>query len=959
MRLGTRPLGLSMAFLLAALPGPGAPAQAINPGTKKIDEGIQRLIDQLKNPRESVRSRQDAAWMLGQIGGAAVDAIPALTAALDEDKDPEVRRAAVVAVRQIGPGPEHRAQLMRMLKDDENWKEKPAWQLPRAIVDSLVQFDPRPKEEELGAEIVRLLREGDADARKSAADALREIGAGAKQATDLIAHLDRRGDRSPEGDRALASVIYALRVIAPTEDVATKAIPKLKALLVSEQSHEVLRSVADALTQYAFHPDEDTALCLKPLLRHPVPEVRLSAADAMARLGDKARVAIEDLVALSKRRDAEPGRRDPGAGPRRSAVTALGRIVRSEEGKLIEHALRDGDWQVRLAAVDAMQHLLPADPLIVDGIALRLHDPSWEVRRSAAETLERLGDRAWGAVFPLVSVLDDIAPQVREAGAIALGEIKPHAVAVIAETNKTLARHGGEGKGATPGEGEAAGDEIYQSLLRDLRAKGLGTDGFRLAAGPDDGNAEAAGRRGPEGAGNKEREHARRKIVEVLVDEMLKALSQPYPLVKEGAQDALRAMGPLAVPHLIDVLGRGGTAEVRASIIRAVGGMRINPADESGVEIALPRLAEIACGAEGDQVTEAARASVVQIADDLVDYTPADPGRLDRAARKAEEAQRLAEHPAYHPSDVTKNVRSRMGSLAVFLRGKIEPNWLRHAAEELYGATTEFVGNLAKYSYMFIISAIVILLPLLWAVWLCDPLRRIRHSEWLRTNVPFGIKVPGLDVRIGDFVRAISLVWLGDRSDSALDAWADQYAGRVEGVFEGWQVGTTAGPRVDEERLAHEFDKEKTCLLIEARDAPGQRASIRQVALWALSRGRGARGARRMIPVLVDVPEADDVKGRRGFIELVRGQLQALTEAADAPSAELVEILLKRRRILVMISCCGGMVAAIKHLVDQADFPANALAIVARPDGDQPSAPDDGTALPMKNFHHEIALSVT
>ena len=108
---------------------------------------------------------------------------------------------------------------------------------------------------------------------------------------------------------------------------------------------------------------------------------------------------------------------------RRSAIIALGRIVPSEESGRLEHGLDDDDWQVRLAAVNALQQLLPNNPWIVNRIACLLGDPKWEVRQSVAQTLERFGDTASVAVFPLISALDDDAPQVREAAAIALGEI--------------------------------------------------------------------------------------------------------------------------------------------------------------------------------------------------------------------------------------------------------------------------------------------------------------------------------------------------------------------------------------------------------------------------------------------------------------------------------------------------------------------------------------------------------
>ena len=68
----------------------------VGPGAK---DAVPALIDALKDKESGVRG--SACFALGEIGPAASAAIPALSRVVTQDEDPEVRRAAALAIGKI------------------------------------------------------------------------------------------------------------------------------------------------------------------------------------------------------------------------------------------------------------------------------------------------------------------------------------------------------------------------------------------------------------------------------------------------------------------------------------------------------------------------------------------------------------------------------------------------------------------------------------------------------------------------------------------------------------------------------------------------------------------------------------------------------------------------------------------------------------------------------------------
>jgi hypothetical protein len=88
-----------------------------------------------------------------------------------------------------------------------------------------------------------------------------------------------------------------------------------------------------------------------------------------------------------------------------------------------------------------------------------------------------------------------------------------------------------------------------------------------------------------------------------------------------------------------------------------------------------------------------------------------------------------------------------------------------------------------------------------------------------------------------------------------------------------------------------------------------------------------------MLPVLIESELNMKVaEGKQPFIEAIRGQLQDLTDTAEPIYAELLEQLLKQRRILVIVDHFSEMSEETQTAIrpEMPDFPVNALLVTSR-----------------------------
>jgi HEAT repeat protein len=186
--------------------------------------GLLALLRRSDNP--AVRAK--AAELLGELGPSAMEAVPALTAALDGDPDARVRRWAAISLILLGTNAE--AALTLVLVHLGNGE----FEVRRSLVRALARIG-----EPLVGRLTSLLGSPFASARTAAVAALTEIGRPAARAVPAMVAAAERGD-----DEFRALVAFALGEMGPLGTVGPLAECAPAFLLAAARSR--VRSLRDA-----------------------------------------------------------------------------------------------------------------------------------------------------------------------------------------------------------------------------------------------------------------------------------------------------------------------------------------------------------------------------------------------------------------------------------------------------------------------------------------------------------------------------------------------------------------------------------------------------------------------------------------------------------------------------------------------------------------------------------------
>ena len=164
---------LPLAFLLVLLfvslaescSAQGQPQDEKQKDTAYQGKTVSQWIEVLKD--KDVRVRNAAAFVLGQIGPAAKDAVPALSEAL-KDKEGYVRRAAVSALGRIGPAAKDAVPALMVALKHKNRRVR------SYAANALGQIGPAAK---AAGPALKAMSENDTNfhARTTAANALKQI----------------------------------------------------------------------------------------------------------------------------------------------------------------------------------------------------------------------------------------------------------------------------------------------------------------------------------------------------------------------------------------------------------------------------------------------------------------------------------------------------------------------------------------------------------------------------------------------------------------------------------------------------------------------------------------------------------------------------------------------------------------------------------------------------------------
>ncbi|WP_199245211.1 HEAT repeat domain-containing protein [[Phormidium] sp. ETS-05] len=926
-------------------------AQAQTPPPPNTTE-INRLLDRVKTADEfTYESTIDAIVKQGEA------AIPALIKSLESDNS-QLRRAAVQALQRIGtPATPALLDALKSPKPQVRWSAATAlggyYYREEKVIEALVKLfkdpDARVRRSAFASVanialmsrsssssslkaavpdlITALKQDKDDDVRRSAAEALGRMGAEAKAAVpDLITALKDKddgvrrsaaealGDIGAEAKAAVPDLITALKdkddgvrrsaaeALGDIGAEAKAAVPDLITALKQDKDDGVRRYAALTLERIgaeakAAVPDLITALKDKDA------QVRSSAASALERIGAEAKASVPDLITALKDKDAQV--RGSAAG----ALANMGAEAKASVPDLIT-ALKDKDAQVRSRAAGALVNMSAEAKAAVPDLITALKDKDADVRHYAAWALGNIGAEAKAAVPDLITALKDKDADVRHYAAYALGNIGAEAKAAVPELitalkqdkNDDVRGNAASALGRIGAEAKAAVPELITALKQDKN------DDVRGNA------ASALGRIGAE--------------AKAAVPDLITALKQDKnDDVRGNAASALGRIGAeakAAVPDLITALKQDKNDWLRRSAASALGSMGAE------AKAAVPELVTLL---KDDEVRYSAASALARIALSL-----------------SEKAKDLStEELSQVISHLEAGLKVLENSEKEFDKNDIAT--IRLSLDKLKQQQNALLLKLIrKYPWLLGVAAYLVFFPSLWGLlfWV-RPLWLLKVNDSLKT-FDFVLGGGSLWGGVPVSLRALLFVRFFCYQPRVLDAWVAAHIRTVRREFDKIETvkqRATYVPvavEVEEERLtelsrekvAAIFQQQHICLLIWGEGGSGKTSIACQLAQWGMHPNPQQRlTPHLMIPILIEEELEGKITSEKDiFLAAIRGQLRTLTDGENPVTVELLQELLRRRRILVIVDHFSEMSNVTQQQIDPdaPDFPVNALMVTSRLD---------------------------
>jgi len=352
---------------------------------------LPSLLSAINDPEPMLRAV--AAQSLARLGPEAKAAVPGLLALHLQDPVPSVRAVAHQAIEAIG----HTVDSLVASLESES-------PLVRLVsVSTLARMGPTMKA--APPLITCLTKDPDPGVRAGAALALGKMGPDARPAHAALVHALKDPEPRVRGNAALA-----LGLIQPNEPAVAPAL----AALLRDDHAETADSAGTALGNLG--PAAESAVQpLIDLLRGDHPGARRRAIGVLARIGPAAKSATSALMQNLQDRDpvfrAEAARALVSAGPQPTApVGCLIQALRQREDELDPH--------VRAWACLSLAQVGPPAADAVPALVSALVDDAGPVRNAAALALGQIGP---AAIPALVQALDHLDPRVRSGAALSLG----------------------------------------------------------------------------------------------------------------------------------------------------------------------------------------------------------------------------------------------------------------------------------------------------------------------------------------------------------------------------------------------------------------------------------------------------------------------------------------------------------------------------------------------------------
>ena len=576
--------------------------------------------------------------------------------------------------------------------------------------------------------------------------------------------------------------------------------------------------------------------------------------------------------------------------------------IQPEVIKQLVGALKDPNLEVRRMAVDALTGIGTGAEDAVEPLADILQDQKQpaDLRRNAIAAIQSI--YAGYAVKPLIKALDDPDPDVRGKAAIALGSIRekakdavPKLISLVEEDpyGDVRAKAAQVLGNIDPNNNQQVSSTLNEALKdRSWRVRSKSADSLAKIGAPakealsnlrmalDNKNntlvnsaAQALGALGALGSEDKKVVPALKKVLQDNKNSFTRGQAA-YALGKIGADD------PTTLEALTDALND------QASFVRT-------KAFESFKEIAIPMADKLLAQNEikSDELQK------------TIDYFEEALGQMDSLNSGFSEEQKYTLRPAL------KRLKSKQTEEA-------------------------FINVIVKNPWVWgVIAYLALHLGLFWL----RPLWLLKIDEVVK---PLSFKVPILGMELSPRF----LLFLKFRS-RVLDAWVATHIQSVQEEFQKKEnvearkvyipsPATIDGRTVPQVTSQDLRDKLKKPLLIWGEGGVGKTSLSFQIAQWAMADKENERlYQHRMLPILIE--EDLDCQGeacKQALIDAILGQLKILTNEEEPISEELLERLLRRRRILVIVDHLSEMGKQTQETIDpeQPDFPINALIVTSR-----------------------------
>jgi HEAT repeat protein len=422
---------------------PGVRMRVLQAVSSAGEKAVPALIAALKNEKAAYW----AILVLRDIGPAAKAAVPALVEQL-QDKRPEIRREAILALATMDDAASAAVPKIAGLLGDENARNAATYALGRigsipadAMVTirantksddkmlatvslwALAKVHPDDKDlrRETTEKLVAMLKDPDAQVRGAAAQGLASL----PPAPEITAPIFEKALKDAD-ETVIRSALDSMA------GIGAPAVPKLITALKFEHVRGQVAYILGQIGPAAAPATE----ALTALIGDKSPRTSSEAVIALGKIGPAAKAAVPALVKAFEN----------GEGSNDHAIAfALGQIGPDAAAaeQVLAGALKSSDSQLSLVCAWALTQIKPGSaelaaktvPVLTAGLAL----PLPQSRVAAAEALGKLGPLAKSAQPALEKAASDENQQVREAAAAALKLIGAEAKTPAVETKTPAA----------------------------------------------------------------------------------------------------------------------------------------------------------------------------------------------------------------------------------------------------------------------------------------------------------------------------------------------------------------------------------------------------------------------------------------------------------------------------------------------------------------------------------------